>query len=208
MNNGNQPKVKFLWQYPIWEHQTDFDKQFNEDLLDEIYSIAQEISTNPNPKESLWDYNKPMLRMLKTALTSITNNIVYNQIQDVRELNYKFECKMAWPNVREPGQDIELHGHPDASFAATYYVKVPKNSGDFVAYVGDGKKMRFTPKAGQILIVPSYILHEIETNQSNDLRVSISTDFTEVVDKTAANALVLKSWCSDMLKVREWNSTN
>ena len=208
MNNGNQPKVNPLWHYPIWEHQTDFDEQFNEDLLDEIYSIAQQVSTETNPKESLWDYNSPMLSILKTALTTITNNLVITHIPEIRELNYNFKCDMAWPNVREPGLGIELHAHPDSSFAATYYVKTPENCGDLVCYVKDGKQLRLTPKAGMMVILPSYVLHEIEINQSNDLRVSISTDFTQVVDKTVDNALVLKSWCSDMLKVREWNSTN
>jgi len=208
MNNGKSPKINPLWHYPIWEHQTDFDEQFNEDLLDEIYSIAQEITTEVNPKESLWDYNRPMLRMLKSTLTSITNNIVISQIPEIRELNYKFKCDMAWPNVREPGQSIELHAHPDASFAVTYYVKTPENCGNLVCYVEDGKQLRLTPKAGMIVIVPSYVLHEIEINQSNDLRVSISTDFTQLVDKTADNALVLRSWCHDMLKVRDWNFTN
>ena len=115
---------------------------------------------------------------------------------------------MGWPNIREPGQGIELHAHPDSSFAATYYVKTLENSGDLVCYVKDGKQLRIVPKAGMIVIVPSYVLHEIETNQSNGLRVSISTDFTQVVDKQADNALVLKSWCADMLKVRTWNSIN
>jgi len=208
MNNGNQPKVNPLWDFPIWEHQTDFDDRFNENLINEIYSIAQEISTDSNPKESLWDYDRPMMRMLKSVLISITNNIVRTQIPEIRELNYKFKCDMGWPNVREPGQGIELHGHPDASFATTYYVKTPENCGDLICYVKDGKQIRLKPKCGKIVIIPAYVLHEIESNQSNDLRISISTDFTQVVDKTADNALVLRSWCHDMLKVRDWNSTN
>ena len=208
MNNGNQPEGNILWHYPIWKYQTDFDDQFNEGLLDEIYSIAQEVSHEENPKESLWDYDRPLLHILKTSLTAITNNLVSIDIPEIRELNYKFKCDMGWPNIREPGQGIELHAHPDSSFAATYYVKTLENSGDLVCYVKDGKQLRIVPKAGMIVIVPSYVLHEIETNQSNGLRVSISTDFTQVVDKQADNALVLKSWCADMLKVRTWNSIN
>jgi hypothetical protein len=208
MKSGNQPKDNPLWNYPIWEHQTDFDEKFNEDLLDEIYYIAQQISKEENPKDSLWDYDMPMLRILKTSLTSITNNIVSTSIPEIRELNYKFKCDMAWPNVREPGQSIELHAHPDASFGVTYYIKADNDCGDFIAYVKNGNPVRITPKAGKVLILPAYILHEIEPNMSKSLRVSISTDFTQIVDKSADNALVLKSWCLDMLKVRDWNSTN
>jgi hypothetical protein len=208
MITGNNHKVNPLWDYPIWQYETNFNKQFNEDLLDEIYSIAKQISNEKTPKESLWDYNTPALSILKGVFTNVTNTMVTKDIPEIRELNYKFKCDMAWPNVREPDQDIELHAHPDVSFAATYYVKAEENCGDLICYLGEGKIKRIKPKVGTIVIVPFYMLHEIEPNKSKDLRVSISTDFTQIVDKTADNALVLKSWCDDMLKVKDWNSVN
>jgi len=208
MISGNYHKNNPLWDYPIWQYQTNFSKQFNQDLLDEIYTIAEQISNEETPKESLWDYNTPALNTLKGVLTNVTNTMVTRDIPEIKRLNYKFECKMAWPNVREPGQDIELHAHPDASFAATYYVKAPNHCGDFICYVGDGMTKRIKPKEGNIVIVPFYMLHKIESNQSKDLRISISTDFTQIVDKSAKNALILKSWCNDMLKVKNWNSVN
>jgi hypothetical protein len=177
-------------------------------LLYEIYSIAKQISNEKTPKESLWDYNTPALSTLKEVFTNVTNTMVTKDIPEIGELNYKFKCDMAWPNVRVPGQDIELHAHPDASFAATYYVKAEENCGDLICYLGRGRVKRITPKVGTIIIVPFYMLHEIEPNKSKDLRVSISTDFTQIVDKEANNALVLKSWCDDMLKVKDWNSVN
>ena len=194
-----------LWGHPIWQVKTDFDKRFNEELIEEIYSIAEEVKQDPNPKDSLWDYYRPNLSILKTALSSYTNNVVTKDIPEIRDLNYRFKCDMGWVNVREPGQGIELHAHPDASWAATYYVKTPHNCGDLVCYVKDGKQVRIKPEEGCIVILPFYILHEIEDNHSHDLRISISTDFTQVVDKAADNALVLKSWCDDMMKVKEWN---
>jgi hypothetical protein len=59
-----------------------------------------------------------------------------------------------------------------------------------------------------VVILPFYMLHEVEINKSNDLRVSISADYYQIIDETADNALILKSWCDDMLKVGEWNSVN
>jgi hypothetical protein len=197
-----------LWDYPIWQLKTDFDKKFNQSILDEIYDIAQEVKKDPNPKDSLWDYRRPQLSILKTAFSVYVNNTIVRDIPEILDLNYQFNCDMGWVNVREPGQDIELHSHPDSSWAATYYVKTPENCGDLICHVGGGKKIKIKPEEGMIVVLPFYMLHEMEFNCSNDLRVSISTDFTQIVDKSADNALVIKSWCDDMLKVRNWNSAN
>ena len=197
-----------LWGHPIWQVKTDFDKRFNEELIDEIYSIAEQVKEESNPKDSLWDYHRPNLSILKTAFSSYTNNAVTRDIPEIQRLNYRFKCDMGWVNVREPGQGIELHAHPDASLAATYYVKTPRNCGDLICYVKDGKQVRIKPEEGCIVILPFYILHEIEDNHSHDLRISISTDFTQIPDKQADNALILKSWCDDMLKVKSWNFVN
>ena len=207
MKTGKVQNNNPLWNYPIWQIKTNFDKRFNEELIDEIYSIAEQVKSDPNPKDSLWDYYRPNLSILKTALTTFTNNTVITNIPEIRILNYTFKCDMGWVNVREPGQGIELHAHPDASFAATYYVKTPYNCGDLVCYI-KGEEFRLTPEEGCIVIFPFYILHEIEQNHSHDLRISISTDFTQVVDKDAKDALVLKSWCDDMMKVKEWTSAS
>jgi hypothetical protein len=197
-----------LWNYPIWQIKTDFNKKFNNDLVDEIYSISQELKNDLNPKDSLWDYHRPNLSILKTKIDSCINTIAPKDIPEIKELNYSFNCGMGWVNVKEPGEDIELHAHPDCSFAATYYVKTPENCGDLVCYVKDGKKLRIKPEEGVIVILPFYILHEIESNQSSDLRISISTDFLQIPDKTVKDALVIKSWLHQMVKTKEWNFVN
>jgi hypothetical protein len=194
-----------LWNYPIWQTKTDFDNKFNQDIIEEIYDIAQEVKQDLNPKDSLWDYHRPKLSILKNTINNYVNNCASQDIHEIRDLKYQFKCGMGWVNVREPGQDIELHAHPDCSFAATYYVKTPENCGDLICYVGEGKEIRIKPKEGFLVVLPFYILHRIEKNNSYDLRISVSTDFTQIVDKTADNALIIKSWCDDMIKVKEWN---
>lgn len=205
--NGRNPKVDPLWDYPIWTIKTDFDNDFNEALVDELYSVALEIHQDPNPKNSLWDYPRPNLQKLKSAFDSYVEEAAYS-IEELKNLKLKFKSTMGWPNVRSPGLGIENHAHPDTSFAVTYYVKTPENCGDLLCYMQDGKPLRIKPEPGLIVILPFYVLHEIEINKSNDLRISISADYFQIVDETADNALILKSWCEDMLKVREWNSVN
>ena len=60
----------------------------------------------------------------------------------------------------------------------------------------------------KLVFFPAYVLHYIEENRSDDLRISLSTDVNQVIDRSAPNALVIKSWCNNLLKIREWSSNN
>lgn len=196
-----------LWQTPIWEVTTNFDNKFNRSLLNEMYAIGKNMAVEEEPKTSLWDYKTPALSRLKQTILDTVQLNLSRDLREVTELNIGFRCDMAWVNVKEPGESIELHAHPDASFAATYYVQTQDRCGDLILIDHTGQERRLTPTTGKIVFFPSYVLHRIEENSSNDLRVSISTDITQVIDPTAPNALVLKSWCNDMLKINEWHNS-
>jgi hypothetical protein len=58
------------------------------------------------------------------------------------------------------------------------------------------------PQDGKLVIFPSYVLHEVMKNESEQLRVSISTDMLQVVDADAPNAMVIRSWCDAMKSLR------
>jgi hypothetical protein len=207
IKSGKATRDNPLWDHSFWTVQTEFDDAFNETLLDELYSVAQEISTSTDPKTSLWDYSRPNLQRLKSAFDACVFSATQS-VPELKNLNLKFQSDMAWPNIREPGMVIEAHAHPDTSYALTYYVKTPPNCGDLVCYLENGETKRITPERGLIAILPFYMIHEMEVNRSTDLRVSVSADYFQIVDPDAPNALVLKSWCTDMLKVREWSSNN
>jgi hypothetical protein len=205
--------VKPLWQTPVWEYQSPFDSAFNEQLLDECYQIGQTVCHDPDPKDSLWDYAGPGVARLKEYIINTVTETVNDSIQEAADLRLKYDCPMAWINVKAPGESIELHAHPDATFAATYYIQAEDLAGDlvlidtkdFVNGTGPAQEHRITPVAGRLVFFPAYVLHRIEENQSNSLRVSLSTDVVLVIDRDAPNALVIKSWCNNLLKIREWN---
>lgn len=213
------------WLTPIWEVQSSFDRQFNESLLDELYEIAVNIrsGTDKNPHESLWDYDKPHLNILKEWIMKTVSETVLTQIQEASELKVKLEFAGAWANVKEPGEAIEAHGHNDSSIAATYYVQSEGDAGDLVIldtselmderglFANKEKSVigykRITPVAGKLAIVPAYCLHEVSPNQSNSLRISISTDIKQIIDPSVPNAFVLKSFVDSFCKVREWTKS-
>jgi len=55
-----------------------------------------------------------------------------------------------------------------------------------------------------LIFFPSYVLHGVDENKSDDLRISLSTDLRKVVEKNASNTVILKSWAGRMAKIREW----
>jgi len=201
-------RINPLWLTPIWEVQTNFDDSFNQTLMDEMYAIGVNMATEAQPKTSLWDYNTPALARLKETMLEQVKLKLSKYLEEVNSLNLSFKADMAWVNVKAPGESIELHGHPDAAFAATYYVKTQENCGNLVLWTQKGNEIALPPVTGKLVFFPAYVLHYIKTNKSNDLRISISADITTVIDPNAPNALVLRSWCNDMLKIKGWQCSS
>ena len=213
--------VNPMWQTPVWEVQTELTKEFNESLLDEIYQIGKNIKTgvDTSPYDSLWDYNRPCLNTIKKIIIDIVTKKVREDIQEVRDLNISCESFMCWANIREPGEALEVHAHSDSAIAVTYYIKAQDNCGDLVLFdtkdsidweqgkLNDNpilKTKRLKPVEGRLVFFPSYVLHTVEENKSNDLRVSLTCDLKKVLDKNRPNTILLKNWATKMIKIREW----
>lgn len=217
-----QNSQNMFWQSPIWEEQTRFDEQFNEVLLDEIYSIGKDIvlGNDRDPRNSIWDYSRPNLDILKQEIIDIVTKKIVQNIPQLRMLNIRgCEHFMGWVNVREPGESLEVHGHTESAIAATYYIKAKEGCGDLVLFDSAHsidwehnrlsgspfmRERRYKPVEGRLIFFPSYVLHGVDENKSDDLRISLSTDLRKVVDKNAANTVILKSWAGRMAKIKEW----
>jgi uncharacterized protein (TIGR02466 family) len=156
---------------------------------------------------------------LKSKILKIASDVVLKEIQEAQELNLKMEYSMGWVNVIGKGEGIEAHAHNDCSLVATYYIRAPENCGDIVLlntkniidnngkFLYSGKSelehTHIKPVEGKLIMFPAYTMHEVQENKSDELRISLSTDIRQVVDRDAPNAMVLKSWCNSFLRIRE-----
>jgi len=217
-----QNAQNMFWKSPVWEVQTKFDKHFNEILLEEIYTIGKNIvlGKDKNPQRSIWDYDRPNLNELKQEIVDIVTKKIVQNIPQLRMLNIRgCEHFMGWVNVREPGESLEVHGHTESAIAATYYIQTKENCGDLVLFDSSHsidwvnnrisntpqiRERRYKPVEGRLIFFPSYVLHGVEENKSDDLRISLSTDLRKVIDKDASNTVILKSWAGRMSKIKEW----
>lgn len=121
---------------------------------------------------------------------SVVRNHLHNYLKDVDSEIFDFDIDVAWVNKTKKGLNIPTHNHRDADISCVYYVKTNSTDGDLVLYspnpaidasrwIGAGSQIRITPKEGQILFFPSWLLHSTTLNSTSEDRISIAIDFVE-----------------------------
>ena len=98
--------------------------------------------------------------------------------------NIVHEFGRGWLHVTKPTKGTGVHPHDGTAMSIVYWLQIPENSGNLImidprrgtditnAKVGCDKWVKITPKVGKIIIFPSYVLHLIEQNNSNEDRMS------------------------------------
>ena len=103
-----------------------------------------------------------------------------------------------WANINPPGGMNRAHQHPNSLWSGVYYIKAPKNCGHLkiddpraaAAMVRprqkDGEKpprlfreTQYEPKEGRLIMFPSWLMHCVDPNESNDIRISVSFNFLQ-----------------------------
>ncbi len=103
-----------------------------------------------------------------------------------------------WANINPPGGMNRAHQHPNSLWSGVYYIKAPKNSGHLkiddprasAAMLRprqkEGKKplrllreTHYEPIAGRCIMFPSWLMHCVDPNNSNDIRISVSFNFLQ-----------------------------
>lgn len=95
-------------------------------------------------------------------------------------------------NINKKGSYHRMHDHYGCDYSGVVYLKTPKNSGDiflqspfrspwmtkFSVSTNQAYYKQITPYPGLLLIFPSYILHHVDPNQTDEDRVSMSFNIT------------------------------
>ena len=103
-----------------------------------------------------------------------------------------------WANINPPGAMNRAHIHPNSLWSGVYYVKALPNSGYLkvddpraAASISRPKQKEgptpsrlwreahFEPKAGRLIMFPAWLVHCVDPNNSNDIRISISFNFMQ-----------------------------
>ena len=108
-----------------------------------------------------------------------------------------------WANVNPPGGYNRAHLHPNCTWSGVYYVKTPKKCGGLkMKDPRTGAEMispklrerynhpdtmperlwrevHYEPIAGRCIMFPAWLIHCVEPNESNDIRISVSFNFLQ-----------------------------
>lgn len=112
---------------------------------------------------------------------------------DPRDLRLKL---FAWMNANPPGGFNAPHTHPGAHWSGVYYVSQPaveSGSSGMIEFLDprsdlpnwrilDARpfrpKRRLRPAAGEIVVFPSYLMHWVYPNETDDERITIAFNAT------------------------------
>lgn len=104
---------------------------------------------------------------------------------------FEIEPGNSWFNFNLKNDYNILHNHPGSVFSSVVYL-TDDNSPLVLSDVGSSRntsvavtktanifqtQFRYTPKKGDYIIFPGWFLHHVEQNNSDNLRVSLATNF-------------------------------
>ena len=178
----------------------DFD---NDLLLEEVSKIQSDTDFTSGSRSGVnsWqsiqiltgindDGSFKLLEELKSEVMSYASQVL-------SELNLNKRCTKVdawWINVNERHSYNTIHNHGRSDLIASYYVKAPENSGNFVIQRNDGssysglynrsgisefEELRGCPvEKGLLIILPGHLWHYVRENNQSDSRISISYNLT------------------------------
>ena len=184
---------------PIHLIDSNLENSFLEDLKKDIFLLRNNDSGANISNNQGW-HSTPDLFLKKeetfkkvcsTCASSIASIMKsYDGEFNPETLDARFS---GWINVNHKGGSNILHSHPNSHWSGVLYVQQPTGvegfSGmiEFVNPNQEGRELakllpksgfdnmiRIRPKTGQIVIFPSYVLHSVYPNSSNQDRITIA----------------------------------
>ena len=180
---------------PIWIKELNNFENINDELKSYIYHARKE---NPDgvKKSNVNGWHSEGFDLknqsLKNFITEISNNIG----SAIKDMNWDLDTQTAritsmWAIINKDRAFNERHHHGNSSLSAAYYVKAEKNAGDLIFF--DPRQANVfhhptskeanslncqvqsvTPRAGTLVLFPSYLEHKVAENLSNEERIVVS----------------------------------
>lgn len=161
-------------------------------LIDELKEVQNK---NPNgigfTNAGCWRENSPCkdIQWLLTELNELiytavkfysANDYFFNSVFDIKKLEIEY-----WANINLPNSRNSFHTHRNSSFSAVYYIQAsntgclrftnPANvMGDCNPSSPMTRDFVINPTDGDLLLWPSWIPHEVETNFSDKERINLA----------------------------------
>ena len=180
---------------PIWINQISNYENINTELKNYIYN---EREKNPEgaKKSNVNGWHSEEFDLKNENLKSFITEISKNIGSAVKDMEWDLETQIVkitsmWSIINNKDAFNEKHHHGNSALSAAYYVKAEKNAGDIVFFDPrqanvfhhptskevnsvNAQVQSVTPKAGTLVLFPSYLEHKVNPNLSDDERIVIS----------------------------------
>ncbi len=124
-------------------------------------------------------------------LTSCVNHAVGCVLEFVRIGEADFEITGCWANMSPPDAAHAIHSHPNNFLSGVYYVQTNKGADTLTFHEPRSQTAIVKPpvtgltaentdqvivkvSSGTVLIFPSWLMHSVDANKSDETRISIS----------------------------------
>tara|TARA_B110000977_G_C11082438_1_gene493348 strand:+ start:454 stop:1056 length:603 start_codon:yes stop_codon:yes gene_type:complete len=181
---------------PIWSVNLDIDNS-------SVYSYCKKEKINDTGRQVSndggWQSNNIDEVTSVPELSELVNQIFFYSSAALDCYNYDSTNKMLkiinmWININDDKHSYnKQHNHSGSTMSGVYYVKGNENSGkicfprpsleDYIIQTTGRvtetnqftySEAGYAPEEGKLLLFPSYVPHYVETNQTNDERISIA----------------------------------
>jgi len=180
---------------PVWIDQINNFESINSELQNYIY---QEQEKNPDgvKKSNFNGWHSESFDLKNENLKNFINEISKNIGAAVNDMGWDLDAQIVkianmWAIINKNKAFNERHHHGNSALSAAYYVKAENNSGNIVFFDPrqanvfhhpsakkandlNGQIKSITPKAGTLVLFPSYLEHKVEENLSDEERIVVS----------------------------------
>ena len=180
---------------PIWHFTVDNHQQLNSILLPEIDAEQHRDRVGEKWSNVLGWHSQNNLHQ-RDRFSEFTQIVDRNVLEVANFLSWdlqKFSLSITtcWAIVNGKFASNSVHNHPNSILSGVYYLKAPENCGGI--YFSDPRpasqmlippvvdfnlwtfpKISYKPHEGTMLLFPSWLLHGVEMNMSEEVRISLS----------------------------------
>lgn len=187
--------LEVWWGTPVWYFDVPYNIINTDTLEHECYDMMQKKESADVSNINGWQSEAMLPTKDKTELNKLWNEVV-RKAKDIfveYGVRSRFSCEKGsyWVNINPKGSANQTHIHQGSIMTAVFYVKGNDDAGDFCIdnnykedYINQiltnrsnsltFSRIRYKPKTGSLLVLPSWVPHSVEMNKSEDDRISIA----------------------------------
>ena len=180
---------------PIWVSEISNHENINTGLKKYIYN-QRDKNPEGTKKSNVNGWHSEEFDLKNENLKNFISEISKNIGNAIKDMGWDLETQLVkitsmWSIINNKDAFNEKHHHGNSALSAAYYVKAEQNAGDILFFDPrqanvfhhptskevnsiNAQVQSVTPKAGTLVLFPSYLEHKVNPNLSNDERIVIS----------------------------------